>query len=104
MKITDRYGTVLRCYDNGGRSFDRYTILPPRWAVEYKAGRLAGGGMLWAATASGARPFHPQGFGQYVAAVAGPQLGRGDAVTGIYNALAWYMLEEVCYSYVDLLD
>ena len=30
--------------------------------------------------------------------------GRGDAVTGIYNALAWYMLEEVCYSYVDLLD
>ena len=76
MKITDRYGTVLRCYDNGGRSFDRYTILPPRWAVEYKAGRLAGGGVLWAATASGARPFHPQGFGQYVAAVAGPQLGR----------------------------
>ena len=30
--------------------------------------------------------------------------GRGDAVTGIYNALAWYMLDEVCYSYVDLLD
>ena len=30
--------------------------------------------------------------------------GRGDAVTGIYNALAWYMLEEVCRSYVDLLD
>ena len=30
--------------------------------------------------------------------------GRGDAVTGIYNALAWYALEEVCRSYVDLLD
>ena len=30
--------------------------------------------------------------------------GRGDAVTGIYNALAWYMLEEVCRSYVDILD
>ena len=30
--------------------------------------------------------------------------GRGDAVTGIYNALAWYVLEEVCRSYVDLLD
>lgn len=29
--------------------------------------------------------------------------GRGDAVTSIYNALAWYMLEEVCRSYVDLL-
>ena len=30
--------------------------------------------------------------------------GRGDAVTGIYNALAWYALEEVCRSYVDILD
>ena len=37
MKITDRYGTVLRCYDNGVRSFDRYTILPPRWAGEHLA-------------------------------------------------------------------
>ena len=37
MKITDRYGTVLRCYDNGVRSFDRYTILPPRWAGEHVA-------------------------------------------------------------------
>ena len=31
-------------------------------------------------------------------------VGCGDAVTGIYNAVAWYMLEEVCRSYVDLLD
>lgn len=30
--------------------------------------------------------------------------GRGDAVTSIYNALAWYALEEVCRSYADLLD
>ena len=30
--------------------------------------------------------------------------GRGDAVLPIYNALAWYVLEEVCRSYVDLLD
>jgi len=30
--------------------------------------------------------------------------GRGDAVQQVYNALAWCMLEEVCRSYVDLLD
>ena len=30
--------------------------------------------------------------------------GRGEAVTSIYNALAWYVIEEVCRSYVDLLD
>ena len=30
--------------------------------------------------------------------------GRGDAFQEVYNALAWYMLEEVCRSYVDLLD
>ena len=76
MKTIDRYGTVLRCYDNGGRSFDRYTILPPHWAVEYKAGRRVGVGTLWAAIGSGEHPFHPQGFGMYVQAVAGAHLGR----------------------------
>ena len=76
MKITDRYGTVLRCYDNGGRSFDRYTILPPRWAVDHLSGRLVGGGTLWAAIGSSQHPFHPQGFGQHISAVAGPHLGR----------------------------
>lgn len=30
--------------------------------------------------------------------------GRGDAFQEVYNALAWYVLEEVCRSYVDLLD
>ena len=30
--------------------------------------------------------------------------GRGDAFQEVYNALAWYALEEVCRSYVDLLD
>ena len=76
MKITDRYGTVLRCYDNGGRSFDRYTILPPRWAVEHVARYRVGVGALWAAIGSSENPFHPQGFGQHISAVAGPHLGR----------------------------
>ena len=76
MKTIDRYGTVLRCYDNGGRSFDRYTILPPRWAVEHVARYRVGVGALWVAIGSSAHPFHPQGFGQHWEAVAGPHLGR----------------------------
>jgi len=72
MKITDRYGTVLRCYDNGGRSMDRYTIVPPRWAKAYREREP----WLFAAIAANAYPFHPQGFGQHVTAWPGPHLGK----------------------------
>lgn len=67
-----RYGTVLRCYDNGGRSFDRYTIIPPRWARQYRE-RAPG---LWSAIASSEFPFNPQGFGQHCTAAPGPHLGE----------------------------
>jgi len=30
--------------------------------------------------------------------------GKGDNVTQVYNALAWYALEEVCRSYCDIKD
>lgn len=30
--------------------------------------------------------------------------GKGDNVTQVYNALAWFALEEVARSYVDLAD
>lgn len=64
--------STLRIYDNGGKSFDRYTILPPRWAREYYSRRSH----LWSALASSDDPFHPQGFGQHVSAMAGKHLGR----------------------------
>lgn len=67
------YGTVLRCYDNGGRSFDRYTIVPPRWAGEDYRERAPG---TWLAIASSESPFSPQGFGQHCSAMPGPHLGR----------------------------
>lgn len=71
MKIADRYGTVLRCYDNGGKTSDRYTILPPRWAKDYRERSR-----LWTAIGANAFPFHPQGIGMHVTAQAGPHLGR----------------------------
>ena len=50
---------VLACYDNGGRSFDRYTILygAPWWTPEM--------GRNVPYFAASERPFHPQGFGQH---------------------------------------
>lgn len=67
-----RYGTALRLYDNGGKTCDRFTIIPPRWAGQ--AWREHG--RQWQAIGSSERPFHPQGFGMHCSATPGPHLGR----------------------------
>ena len=48
----------IRCYDNGGESFDRYTVV---FTGRY---RKKTGGEFWDLGMS-ANPFHPQGFGQH---------------------------------------
>ena len=68
----DRYGTFLRLYDNGGKTADRYTIIPPRWAREYRDQRPG----AWQALAASADPFAPQGFGQHTSAMPGTHLGK----------------------------
>lgn len=67
-----RYGTVLRCYDNGGRSFDRYTIIPPRWAHQYRERDPR----TFHAIGASCNPYYPQGFGMYITAMPGPHLGK----------------------------
>lgn len=69
--ITDRYGTVLRCYDNGGKTADRYTIIPPRWDTQHRENSRT-----FYAIGASENPFHPQGVGMHVAAVPGPHLGK----------------------------
>ena len=58
----------VRCYDNGGKTFDRYTVvfmdLP-----EYQPGTYAAVGMS-------EHPFDPQGFGQHCSAMPGKHLGK----------------------------
>lgn len=71
--IEKRYGTVLRIYDNGGKTCDRYTIIPPRWANKYRDNR---DGRLFDSIGSSESPFHPQGFGIWGPAVPGPHLGK----------------------------
>jgi len=72
MTILERYGTVLRCYDNGGKTFDRYTVVPPRWAKEERENKPGS----FCAIGASAYPFAPQGFGQTVSATPGPHLGK----------------------------
>ena len=64
---------ALRCYDNGGESCDRYTIIPARWVRGWS--RRERGGLLWEGIGASENPFHPQGFGQNTEAMAGPHLG-----------------------------
>jgi hypothetical protein len=72
MTILERYGTVLRCYDNGGKTFDRYTVVPPRWAKEERERNSH----LFNAIGASEHPFHPQGFGNHITAQPGPHLGK----------------------------
>lgn len=64
----------LRCYDNGGKTCDRYTVLPARWVRGWS--RRTRDGLLWEAIGASEWPFLPQGFGQHVEAMAGPHLGK----------------------------
>jgi hypothetical protein len=61
-------GQPIRVYDNGGKTYDRYTVVymaePERQAK------------LFASIGMSEYPFHPQGFGQHGTAMPGKHLGR----------------------------
>ena len=58
----------IRCYDNGGRTFDRYTVVY-MFDPESKPGTFAAVGMS-------DNPFSPSGFGQHCSAAPGRHLGN----------------------------
>lgn len=58
----------IRCYDNGGKTIDRYTVV-----YMDEPERQPG---TFAAVAMNSEPFHPQGFGQHTTAMPGKHLGR----------------------------
>jgi len=58
---------LLEIRDNGGKTFDRFTAV----YLDRPDGRG-----LYDARAMSENPFHPQGFGQYTAAMPGRHLGR----------------------------
>ena len=73
MKIETFNGHQIACYDNGGKTIDRYTVVyldEPERAVN-----------TFAAVGMNAEPFHPQGFGQHTTAMLGRHLGRRVALS-----------------------
>jgi glycine cleavage system aminomethyltransferase T len=68
--IRDNAGNAhrVRCYDNGGQTPDRYTVV-----YMDKPERTAG---VYTAVGMNAEPFHPQGVGQHTSAMPGQHLGR----------------------------
>jgi len=58
----------VKCYDNGGRSIDRDTVVFLEDPQDAKN--------LYGALAMNAEPFHPQGFGQHCSAMIGRHLGK----------------------------
>jgi hypothetical protein len=60
-------GPPIRCYDNEGETFDRYTVVyldQPQCDL------------LFAAVGMNRRPFHPLGFGQHCCPSPGRHLGQ----------------------------
>ena len=57
----------VRIYDNGGKTFDRYTAV-------YMAFPERGG--CYEARGMSAHPYHPQGYGMSCSAVPGKHLGK----------------------------
>jgi hypothetical protein len=60
----------IRIYDNGGETFDRYTVV----YLNEPEGRG-----LFAARGMSESPSHPQGFGQCCSAMPGEHLGQSIA-------------------------
>lgn len=58
----------IKCYDNNGKTFDRYTVV----YLNNKCLRTG----LYEARAMSSNPFHPQGFGQYTTVSLGKHLGK----------------------------
>lgn len=58
----------IKCYDNGGKTLDRYTVV----YLDYPENQPK----TFAARAMSNHPFHPQGFGQYTTAMVGRHLGK----------------------------
>ena len=58
----------IACYDDGGKTYDRYTVV----YLEQPENKP----FIFAAVGMSAEPFHQQGLGQHCAAKPGKHLGR----------------------------
>ena len=75
MKAEAIKGSRIACYDNGGKTMDRYTVVYLN-EMEGRPDLPLHRGNLFAAVGMNEVPFHPQGFGQHCTAMPGPHLGK----------------------------
>ena len=70
--MAERFDTVnnqrVKCYDNGGTTFYRYTVV----YIDQPERRVN----TFACVGMSDNPFHPQGYGQHATAMVGRHLGR----------------------------
>jgi hypothetical protein len=68
MNAADISKHPIQCYDNGGETFDRYTVIYLAYPERQPR--------TFAARGMSEHPFHPQGFGQCCSAMVGSHLGK----------------------------
>lgn len=64
------------CYDNGGETYDRYTVIPRDRAFDSLVVRRRVGRPLRMCLGMSEGPTEPLGFSQWTHGQAGPHLGR----------------------------
>jgi hypothetical protein len=60
---------IIKVYDNGGKTFDRYTVI-------VNERRLDNGKLLYQCLGLSGDPTHPQGFSQWGECLMGKHLGK----------------------------
>lgn len=78
---------IARIYDNGGKTYDRYTAV----YVQQPESDTN----LFAARGMSANPLAPQGFGQYCSAMAGRHLGKRIAFADLPQACRKLVLRDL---------
>lgn len=76
---------IITCYDNGGETFDRYTIIiedTDHPDEDY-------------ALAASDDPYHPQGFGQHTTAEHGPHLGGRVLLTSLPKKVLQFVMADL---------
>jgi len=82
-------GFKIRCYDNGGKTADRYTVVYLN-LPENRYNTFLCIGMNH-------EPFHPQGIGMYGSAVPGKHLGKRIAFTELPPDCQAVVLQDITY-------
>lgn len=81
---------VCKIWDNGGKTFDRYTIVFKARRYDYR--------LYWPYLGASENPFHPQGFGQHGESsepMGGKHLGKRIAFEALPEDVQRFVLQSI---------